>query len=268
MPFSHEKIVQMKSGIALKLSSSSISDWDRDFLLNIQAKLDRYGQRTNLTDKQYKTLMRLVPKSSGKDNVVHISARSKPGQAKPIRRQIRSKGTYKPRLKKKLRGYLILVVAGLALTGILANERSSSGWPSSSGRSSETYQKPVSVGDVRVIDGDTVKISGESRNFRLVGFNTPETKSARCSRERELGYQASRRLTELLSSASEIKFRRVRCACKPGTEGTRECNFGRLCGRLYVDGQDVGSKLIYEGLAVRYNCGATSCPPRPGNWCG
>lgn len=267
MPFSHKKLVQLKSGIAQKLSSSSISDWERDFLHSIQAKLDRYGQRTRLTDKQYSTLMRMVPISSGKDNVVHVSARSKPGQAKPVRRQIQLKRTYKPRLKKKLRGYLMLVVLGVALTGILATERSSSSWSSSSVRNSETYQKPVSVGDIRVIDGDTVRISGESRSFRLVGFNTPETKSARCSRERELGFQASRRLTELLSSASEIELRRVRCACKPGTEGTQACNFGRLCGRLYIDGQDVGSKLISEELAVRYICGATSCPPRPGNWC-
>ncbi len=268
MPFSHEKLAHLKSGIAKKLSSSSISDWERDFLLGMQTRLDQYGQRTKLTDKQYATLMRLVPKSSGKDNVVHISARSKPRQAKPDRRQIRSKGIYRPRLKKKLRGYLMLVVLGVALTGILASERSSSSWSSSSGRGSETYQNSISTRDIRVIDGDTVKISGESRSIRLVGFNTPETKSARCSRERELGYQASRRLTELLSSASEIEFRRVRCACKPGTEGTRACNFGRLCGRLYVDGQDVGSKLISEELAVRYICGATSCPPRPGNWCG
>ena len=31
--------------------------------------------------------------------------------------------------------------------------------------------------DIRVIDGDTVTISGERANVRLVGFNTPETRS-------------------------------------------------------------------------------------------
>ncbi len=268
MPFSQKKLVQLKSGIAQKLSSSSISDWERDFLHSMQAKLDRYGQRTRLTDKQYSTLMRMVPISSGKDNVVHVSARSKPGQAKPVRGQIRPKRTYKPRLKKKLRGYLMLVVLGVALTGIPATEHSSSNGSKFNGLSSETYQKSISTRDIRVIDGDTIKVTGESRSYRLVGFNTAETKNAQCSRERELGYMVTSRLAELLSTASEIELRRVRCACKPGTEGTQACNFGRLCGRLYVEGQDVGSKLITEGLAVRYICGATSCPPRPGNWCG
>ncbi|WP_425471887.1 thermonuclease family protein [Ruegeria sediminis] len=162
----------------------------------------------------------------------------------------------------------MLVVAGFALSAVLTTERHSGSWPVSNSSGSETYQQSVSASSFRVIDGDTVKISGESRSFRLVGFNTPETKSAQCSGERELGNQATRRLREMLSAASEIEFHRVRCSCKPGTEGTKACNYGRLCGRLYVDGQDVGSSLISEGLAVRYICGATSCPLRPRNWCG
>jgi hypothetical protein len=50
-------------------------------------------------------------------------------------------------------------------------------------------------------------------------------------------------------------------ACHPGQEGTRNCNYGRLCGSLSIGGRDVGNILISEGLAHPYICGATSCPP-------
>lgn len=121
--------------------------------------------------------------------------------------------------------------------------------------------------DIRVIDGDTIAISGERANTRLVGFNTPELSSAACSAEQALGRKATSRLTELINSASSLQFERVTCSCRPGTQGTKSCNYGRGCGTLRVDGHDVGRLLIAEGLAVRYICGPTRCPPRPGNWC-
>ena len=128
--------------------------------------------------------------------------------------------------------------------------------------------RTVQARDIRVIDGDTVAVGGQSANVRLVGFNTPETRSPSCSAELEAGQRATARLSDLVREASYIGFRRVACACRPGTEGTRRCNFGRQCGSLIVDGTDVGTTLIRENLAVRYRCGTTSCPPRPGNWCG
>lgn len=39
------------------------------------------------------------------------------------------------------------------------------------------------------------------------------------------------------------------------------------CGDLRINGVDVGSTLIDEGLAVRFVCGATSCPALPRPWC-
>ncbi|WP_209508316.1 hypothetical protein [Ruegeria sp. HKCCSP335] len=210
MPFSKEKLDQLKSGIAQKLSSSSINDWERNFLLSMKANLDRYGQSTKLSDKQYSTLLRLVSATSTSETVIPISAGSKRRQARPSSGPTRRNWFDRPRLKKKLRGYLVMVAVGFALVALLTTERQSGSWSPPSNGSTETHQKAVSASDIRVIDGDTVKISGESRSIRLVGFNTPETKSANCSRERELGYQATRRLSEMLSSASEIKFHRVR----------------------------------------------------------
>lgn len=59
----------------------------------------------------------------------------------------------------------------------------------------------------------------------------------------------------------------VQCACRPGTEGTKKCNYGRSCGVLQIDGRDVGQILIGEGLAVPFECGETTCPKTPRPWC-
>jgi hypothetical protein len=119
-------------------------------------------------------------------------------------------------------------------------------------------------GRIRVLDGDTVRY--QSRTVRLVGFDTPETGDrARCEHERTLGARATSRLRELVTTRS-ADLTLVPCACPPGTEGTRSCNFGRACGVLTVDGRDVGGILILEGLAKPFRCSGVSCPRRA-SWC-
>jgi endonuclease YncB( thermonuclease family) len=119
--------------------------------------------------------------------------------------------------------------------------------------------------DISVIDGDTVRSGGHT--YRLVGFDTPERGDlAHCDSERTLTHQATERLQQLID-AGHATLERITCACKPGTEGTRRCNYGRLCGTLRADGQDVGPILIREGLAHPYVCSGTHCPRRQG-WCG
>jgi endonuclease YncB( thermonuclease family) len=131
------------------------------------------------------------------------------------------------------------------------------GVPSTPQQSS--YSHPIEI-----VDGDTIRSGGYV--YRLVGFDTPETgRNARCAREQTLGAAATRRLTELVRGGGHV-LARVPCACVAGTEGTGACNYGRLCARLTVQGRDVGSILIGEGLARPYVCGGTSCPPRAG-WC-
>lgn len=126
--------------------------------------------------------------------------------------------------------------------------------------------KPIEPSDVRVIDGDTVRLFDKKPDVRLVGFNAPETRRSKCEAERELGGQATRRVRDLVKAGS-LTFETVACACREGTEGTKSCNYGRSCGTLRAGGRDIGDILIAEKLAVSFVCSGTSCPKTPKPWC-
>jgi endonuclease YncB( thermonuclease family) len=164
----------------------------------------------------------------------------------------------KPRGRRYLSGLIVLCV----LIGFVAVQA----WPKRNPGTARSAATPTAL-SVRVIDGDTISVDDGKPNIRLVGFNAPETGTrARCEAERQKGEAAKQRLRELASNGRS-DFHQVACSCPPGTEGTDSCNFGRRCGSLRVNGVDVGSTLINEGLAVRFVCGATSCPPLPRPWC-
>lgn len=124
-----------------------------------------------------------------------------------------------------------LLVAGVLVVGCVPN------------------RTQLSASEIYVIDGDTIDISGE--RVRLIGFDTPETYRAKCSFEKNLGDNASVRLAELVAGSSVLEI-----SYKP-----RRDNYGRLLGNLYVNGKDVGSVLVSEGLARAYNGGKRS------EWC-
>jgi endonuclease YncB( thermonuclease family) len=110
----------------------------------------------------------------------------------------------------------------------------------------------------------TVRLNGTA--YRLIGFDTPERgDKAQCDEERRRAESATHRLLDLIATGN-ARLTRVACACPPGREGSRNCNYGRLCGSLTIGGRDVGQILIGEGLARSYTCGATSCPRRR-PWC-
>jgi endonuclease YncB( thermonuclease family) len=132
---------------------------------------------------------------------------------------------------------------------------------------SPSLAEPIQGSRIRVIDGDTIRIDRSQPDIRLVGFNAPETRKAKCQAERELGGQATARLRELVRAGS-LDLQLVACSCLPGTEGTPACNHGRKCGTLKAAGRDVSAILIAEGLAVPFVCGTTNCPATPRPWCG
>ena len=160
--------------------------------------------------------------------------------------------------------------SGLVVLCLLAGFVAVQAWPRIVSEpklgAARSIPSPASI-SVRAIDGDTISLEDGKPNVRLAGFNAPETGSrARCEAERQKGEAAKQRLRELVSNGRS-NFDQIACSCAPGTEGTDACNFGRRCGTLRVNGVDVGSTLINEGLAVRFACGATSCPTLPRPWC-
>jgi len=39
--------------------------------------------------------------------------------------------------------------------------------------------------------------------------------------------------------AGAVELTEIRCSCPPGTQGTQPCNYGRRCGLLKANGEDV-----------------------------
>lgn len=113
-----------------------------------------------------------------------------------------------------------------------------------------------------VTDGDTIRLDDGTR-VRLNGLNAPESRDPQCDREAVLGNRAKERLEEL-AATGRTEVIQVQCSCKPGTEGTDKCNYGRSCGILTINGRDVGHILIPEGLAVPFICGKCGAPRRLG----
>jgi micrococcal nuclease len=67
--------------------------------------------------------------------------------------------------------------------------------------------------------------------------------------------RATSRLRQMIQLSNDIDLQIVDCSCRSGTAGTMACNYGRSCGYLTVDGQDVGDVLIADNLAHPLVCG-------------
>lgn len=108
-----------------------------------------------------------------------------------------------------------------------------------------------------VVDGDTLKVDGESFRLTIDGsdsFDTPEIYRAGCLAERLLGERAADRLRELLSSGYEVR------------ELGENDRYGRGLWAVSVNGENVGKVLIREGLAVPlYGC--PKCRRVAPRWC-
>ena len=90
-----------------------------------------------------------------------------------------------------------------------------------------------------MIDGDTFELPDGAR-VRVLNIDTAEMPPrARCEREAELARAAKARLQDMMRRG-ELTLHR---------SGDDVDVYGRLLRRVEVDGQDVGNRLIDEGLA-------------------
>lgn len=249
---SEVEVAYFRSRIDDVLGERRMSEWQRSFLTDMRQKIERYGTRTRFSEKQLTALRRLTV-IRGDADLRLVASNSAPRRPRRNRHWGLSY-----REQKFLIMAAVLVVVALASIGRQIADNFS--LPVLTGTATPSQSRNFSI-----TDGDTIKMDDGTR-VRLVGFNTPEKFEPRCDHERELGVQASKRLVEIVSSGNSA-VTKVACSCKPGTEGTDRCNYGRSCGILKVDGRDVGQTLISEGLAVPFICGLNGCPPTPRPWC-
>lgn len=101
-----------------------------------------------------------------------------------------------------------------------------------------TVSKCSSASRTCVIDGDTIRIGGET--IRMMDIDAPETRNAKCPAELERGTLATRRLIEILNAGQVSVAKR----------GSRDIDrYGRSLRIVMVDGRSAGDILVSEGLA-------------------
>ncbi|AGB43218.1 hypothetical protein Mesau_00732 [Mesorhizobium australicum WSM2073] len=262
----------LKSRIEAALVRGRVSQWQRQFLLDMHARLAKYGPRTRLSAKQWAKLYEIIGPAPPSTNEPRHARPNRPSSSphwrprrsrSPLAREARY---FAARFTRAFGFALALVVGSLIYSYVEKGGHIS--WPTmpSFARSGTGDRVPLARTEFTITDGDTIRLDGSAKGTRLVGFNAPESIEPRCAVEADLGQRAKARLTELVASA-KLELQMIPCSCATGTEGTDRCNYGRSCGSLFSNGQDVGDVLMSEGLAVPFICGATSCPPTPRPWC-
>ena len=114
-----------------------------------------------------------------------------------------------------------------------------------------------------VTDGDTIRIKYKSH--RIADLDTPETKKSNgCSTPQKdaemkaLGNKAKDTVVAMLSNAKSIV---VTVYIDPLTKDPVNDKYGRILSKISVDGKDVASQLIAQGLGRHYDGGTKT------KWC-
>lgn len=113
----------------------------------------------------------------------------------------------------------------------------------------------LTAGDIRVVDGDTVRVLHE--RIRFLEIDAPEISEPRCAAELSRGMQARNRLQQLIVAAARLDL---------VTTGERD-KYHRPLGILRIDGHDAGEILLREGLAVPWRPGRSAWEERARHWC-
>ena len=295
MPFSAERTDLIRSRLREALAGSGLNSWERSFLASMDERFAATGAKTRLSDAQYRKLALLLNlQDQGLPSQAAPTARPRPTpEAKPVYpRHVRSfspqRTFYAPRraVRRWERQIMLPVFIVVAVVMIVSNLWSPDGPPAggqSAPRTSMTQAQPERSATFYVSGSRVNQRQGPGTGNAILGSLqrgaavkvlgtqggwTPELRSPACQAEAQAARQATDRLRDMLRSAKAIEFAKLACACRPQTQGTTACSYGRGCGTLYVDGTDVGDKLIAEHLAAPYVCGPRGCPRRTGNWCG
>lgn len=222
MPFSKEKFDHLQRAIRLTLISTTLTDWERTFLRDMQAKLDLYGPRTSLSGKQYGQLMKLTRKHAAPKQTDNRRSDTPYNRA---RSQDRRRGIgWRPALGMALAAIAICLV--FAYKGA---ER----FPEYLGPVVAISSSQEIVGPVtHVRDGDTIEVSVVP--IRFGSLDCAETGTADGSR-------ATERMRTL------IRGQTLTCYLNGRTSYDRKIGSCRL-----QDGRDLGGIMISEGYCQRF----------------
>lgn len=115
----------------------------------------------------------------------------------------------------------------------------------------------LQVGKLRIIDGDTFEMNGET--IRIANIDTPEmAPRAKCLAEANLAEIAKGELDGILGAS----WSGSGSAILPTIERGERDRYGRTLARVVaVSGKDVGQELVSRGVAVPWS-------GRRAEWCG
>jgi micrococcal nuclease len=122
-----------------------------------------------------------------------------------------------------------------------------------------TLPGPYPATVISVDDGDTVKVKVkiwlglyQEVAVRIDRIDAPETRQAQCSSERELGLKAKSLVEKLLPAGATVTLNQIH----------NDKYHGRVVATLRTtNGEDLGQRLLKEGLAAPYNGG------KKRSWC-
>lgn len=173
MPFSKQKTLEIKAALGTKLASGELNAWEKSFLENMSKRFKAYGPATKLSDKQYKTLFRLIHLKPGEQNVVPftqvpIKSKLATSKARVIRNHTKSRpNNYRPRrrisrFERKLTRSSMIYVVIFGLLALASMFGSGDNVPSNS--------RSISYGTLsgrvtHVRDGDTIVVSNTPIRF-------------------------------------------------------------------------------------------------------
>lgn len=222
MLFSQEQFDDLQRAIRLALVSTTLNNWERTFLRDMQAKLDRYGPKTSLSGKQYSQLMKLIRKHTAPKQVDS--------------RNFNTKFSY-PSLYRRRRGHGWRSSVGIALAaislGFVLVYKSAERFPEYLGPLAAISSSQEIVGTVtHVRDGDTIEVAGAP--IRFGSLNCAESGTAD-------GNRATARMRALVQGQT------LTCYLNGRTSYDRKIGSCRL-----EDGRDLGGIMISEGYCQRF----------------
>jgi len=242
MPFSQDTTDRIKTTLRRALASSSLSDWQRSFLTDMQARFDTYGPRTRLSDKQYAKLKQILApfETQGPPSQPQAARpRPKPATGQPAARSASRRRPPSPlkvvrKARRSLRDAVwitMAIVAVIAAVGGLFE----TGGPTGSQRAASGS---VSTGNTvqgrvtHIRDGDTVEVAGVPIRFEKLD----------CAESGTAAGERATRAMRALVSGQELTCR---------LEGRK--SYDREIGTCALsDGRDIGRYMIAEGYCGRY----------------